>query len=190
MTEIKSKTQEQRLAWLLRKTVEDFVKKEVASERGDIFDDLMERYEEDGVKQVVVKLPNGEAIATLTIAQPKPKTSYKDMEALEAWVAETDPEAVEKVTYTRIKPEKLAELEKTTTVVDGKHFTPDGEEVPGMVTTTPAPSSFSVKYAAGDDSRERLLQAWKSGDLAGIDTGSTVPAIDWTGRPTEQREAA
>lgn len=186
----KTLTKDQRLAFLLRKTIQDFVKKEVDSERSDIFEDLIELYEEHGTKQVVVKLPDGEAVATLTVAQPKPKTSYKDMEALQAWVEETDPDAVEEVTSTRIKPEKLAELEKTTSVVDGKHFTPDGEEIPGMETTTPAPSSFSVKYQAGDDSRERLLEAWKSGELAGIDTGRTVPAIDWAGRPTEHREAA
>lgn len=186
----KTLTKDQRLAFLLRKTIQDFVKKEVDSERSDIFEDLMEMYTEDGVKQVVVKLPDGEAVATLTVAQPKPKTSYKDLEALQKWVEETDPDAVEEITSTRIKPEKLAELEKTTTVVDGKHFTAEGEEVPGMVSTTPAPSSFSVKYASGDDSRERLLEAWKSGELAGIDTGRTVPAIDWAGRPTEHREAA
>lgn len=178
----KTLTKEDRLSFLLRKTIADYVTAEVKSERGDIFEDLIELYEEHGSKQVVVKLPDGEAVATLTIAQPKPKTSYKDMEALEAWVAETDPDAIETVTTTRISPEKLAELQKTTTVVDGKHFTEDGEEVPGMVTTTEKPSSFTVKFQEGDTSRERLIEAWKQGELAGIDTGKTVPQLGWHGQ--------
>lgn len=179
-------TKEQRLAFILRKTISDMVKKEVDSERGDIFADLMEKYTEDGVKQVVIKLPDGEAVATLTIAQPTAKTQFKDMEALEAWVAETDPDAIETVTTTRISPVKLAELQKHTTVVDGKHFTEDGEEVPGMVTTTAAPTSFSVKYTGGDAAREKLLAAWKQGELAGIDTGKTVPQLGWHGQVEEE----
>lgn len=181
----KALTKEDRLAFLLRKTIADFVATEVKDERAQIFEDLIGRYDEDGTKQLVVTLPGGEAIATLTIAQPTPKTTVKDESALLDWVAESDPAAIEEVTTRRVSRMKLAELEKNTEVIDGDHYTADGEQVPGLVTTTAKPSSFSVKYQGGDKARARLVQAWKQGELATLDTGNTLPALSWTGEVQE-----
>lgn len=175
-------TKEQRLAHLLRKTVADFAKAEVEAERRDIFADLMEKYNEDGIKQLVIKLPDGEPLATFTISQPKPKTSVADDGALIEWAQENRPELVEEVTAVRLRADAVKTLTAETTEVDGEHITDDGETVPGLRTTTAAPSSFTVKYSDGDESRRRLLEAWKSGELSALDTGETLPALDWAGQ--------
>ncbi|MGQ7788167.1 hypothetical protein [Nesterenkonia sp. K-15-9-6] len=180
-------TKEDRLAFILRKTISDLVTAEVKTEREHVVADLLARFEEDGIKQLSVNLPDGEAIATLTITQPKPKTTIRDEDKLLAWAEENRPDLVEEVPAHRVlSATALAELAKSTTVVDGEHVTEDGETVPGLRTTTAAPSSFMVKYAQGDESRARLIEAWKDGELAEIDTGETVPQLDWTGVKTEE----
>lgn len=175
-------TKEQRLAHLLRKTVADFAKAEVEAERRDIFADLMTKYDEDGIKQIVIKLPDGEPLATFTISQPKPKTAVTDDGALIEWAQENRPELVETVTTVRLRGDAVKTLSAETTEVEGEHITDDGETVPGLRTTTAAPSSFTVKYSDGDESRCRLLEAWKSGELSALDTGETLPALDWAGQ--------
>lgn len=177
-------SKDQQLAFLLRKTIADYVAGEVKAERGDVLDTLRHLHDELGVKQLGVALPDGEQVATLTLTQPKPKTDVVDDGALIEWAQENRPELVEEVTTVRLRGDAVKTLTAETSEVDGEHITEDGETVPGLRTTTAAPSSFSVKYADGDTSRERLVEAWRSGDLGALDTGATLPALDWTGQPT------
>ncbi|MDZ5077893.1 hypothetical protein [Nesterenkonia sp. HG001] len=174
-------TKADRLAFLLRKTVADAAGAEVKAERQHVIDDLLELHEEHGVKQVAVKLPDDEQIATLTISQPTPRTEITDDDAFIDWAAEHYPDAVEKVTVRRVDPQLLKVIAAEYPEADGRHYSADGEQVPGVRTHTPPPSSFSVKYADGDRSRERLIGAWRGGELAELDTGDTLPALEWTG---------
>ncbi|KUG58948.1 hypothetical protein [Nesterenkonia jeotgali] len=188
-TNDKQLTKNQRLAFLLRKTVADFIATEVKDERHTIMDDLLTRFQEDGIKQLSINLPDGEAIATLTLTQPKPVAKVKQAEADEllAWVARRHPELVEEIpeqvipAHQALKSDAVPYLIRHTKVVEGHHYTEEGEAVPALFTTTADPSSFSVKYSSGDDSRARLLDAWRDGELAGLNTGTTLPALTWTG---------
>ena len=56
------------------------------------------------------------------------------------------------------------------------YITDDGEPVAG-VEYVPAgtPKSFTVRYAPGG--QERVIEAWRSGELAGIEPGKNLPRI-------------
>lgn len=172
-----SMTKEQRIAFILRKTLADYVAAEVKDERGTILDELLDLWEEHGVKQVSVNLPDGEAVATITLSQPSPSTRITDDEAFIDWAEANYPEAVKTITERKVDPALLKVIASEYAESGGRHYTADGEEIPGVRTTTAAPSSFSVKYSKGDSSRQRVIEAWRSGELAGIDTGGTVPQI-------------
>lgn len=172
-----SMTKDERLAFILRKTVADYVAGEVKDERSEVLAELLELWDEHGVKQVSVNLPEGEAIATITLSQPSPSTRITDDDAFIAWAEEHYPEAVETVTEKKVHPDLLKVIAQEYPEAEGRHYTAEGDEVPGVKTHTPAPSSFSVKYSKGNASRERLMEAWRSGELAQLDTGATIPQL-------------
>lgn len=169
------------LAFTLRKTIADLVADEVKAERGDVFDRLADLHADTGTKQVSVKLPNGDPVATLTITQPSAK-EHVNPAALLAWARENRPDWIETIehpaqeawTEEKVNP-AVARKAGLTVLSDGSVVTDDGEVVDGLTYTTPAPSSFSVKYA--DGGRDRVIDAWRAGDLAEVDPGNTLPQI-------------
>lgn len=176
-----SMTKDDRLAFILRKTIADFVSGEVKDERATVLEELLGLWDEHGVKQISVNLPEGEAVATITLSQPSPSTRIINDDEFIGWAEAHYPEAVETVTEKKVDPQLLKVIASEYAESGGRHYTAEGEEIPGVRTTTPAPSSFSVKYAKGDQSRHRVIEAWRSGELAQIDTGQTVPQLG--GRP-------
>ena len=168
------------LAFVLRKTIADMVASEVKSERGTRMEQLLDLHEDTGAKQVAVKLPSGEQVATLTITQPSPK-QVVDESRLLAWCKENRPDLVETVdhpateawTEERVNAEAFRRIEAD--VVDGDWITADGEHIDGIRTVTDAPSSFSVKYSKGG--QDRIIDAWRSGELSSIEPGGTLPQI-------------
>lgn len=170
------------LGFTLRKTIADRVSAEVKGERLDLQDRLLQRMRDEGVKQTMVSLPDGTPVATLTVSQPRPVVEAVDPEGLLEWARENRPEWVETVeheavaawTEHRLTPEALAG-KGLTQAPGGTLVTTDGEAVPGLRRTTPAPKSFAVKYA--DGGADALVEAWLVGELAAVDAGATLPTL-------------
>lgn len=178
-----SNLKERNLKFLLMKTLADLVKGETDVERAELMDELLEQFEETGNKSFSIKIPGAEKVATFTIAEPKP--SHKvDTEALLDWCRENRPELVETVHHPAVEAwteTKLRDdVEKVITgeyklagtmYVDDDMVPVDGVEyVPA-----PTPKSFSVRYEKGG--QERVIEAWRSGELGGIAPGKNLPQI-------------
>lgn len=175
-------------SFLLRKAISDRVAAQVKGERADIFQELRDLQKKLGVKQLQVNLPDGTPVATITVSQPSTKLQadpdqlleYLDRTGREDLVdVEVIPAQAER-TVRRIKPHALEALTTDVAWIDGHPVNAEGEMLEFITQETPAPSSFTVKYAApkgqmkGDD---RLIQSWLDGQLAQLDTGPDLPQL-------------
>lgn len=169
------------LAFLLGKTILDAISDEMKERRETLTQTLLERYADDEVKSYSVSLPNGEKVASITITEPKPKEVINERE-LVAWLEDAGRDdlirTVEIPATTERKPIAgvLDKLEATVTD-EGVYVTPDGVPVDGAMLRREAPKSFTVRYANGNDSKQALLDAWRAGELAGIDPATVLPEI-------------
>ena len=168
-------------AFLLRKTIADLLKDEVNAERDDVFVELAELQEDTGTTKVTLKLPNGDAVADLTIVQPS-KKEHVDDAALLAWARESHPEVIERIehpaqaawTEERVDMSRLREMGLNVTE-DGTVVTTEGEPVDGLTYRTPPSTTFRVAYKKGG--RDALMDAWRAGDLKDLPTGKTLRQI-------------
>lgn len=169
------------LEFLLKKTIADLVKDEITENRKDVFEVLLEQYDNTGSKQFVVKLPNGDKVATFTVAEPKPRERIDD-EKLIDWLIEngygdqvitkTVPAREERAVKTGALGAIGAELTD-----DGYYVTPAGEIVEG-IEQVPAerPKSFTVRYA-DKLAPARIIRAWRGGELSEVDAGEVLPQL-------------
>ena len=168
-------------AFLLRKTIADLLKDEVNAERDDVFVELAELQEDTGTTKVTLKLPNGDAVADLTIVQPS-KKAHVHIPTLLAWARENRPEAIERIehpaqaawTEERVDMSRLREMGLNVTE-DGTVVTTEGEPVDGLTYRTPPSTTFRVAYKKGG--RDALMDAWRAGDLKDLPTGKTLRQI-------------
>lgn len=179
MTDLKDKN----LRFLLMKTLADLVAGEVAESRGDLMDELLEQFEDLGVKSFSVKIPGAEKVATFTIAEPKPTTKV-DGPALLDWVLANRPELTKDVehpareawTETVLADDALKVLAEDAALLGEDYWTPDGEQIPGLkYVAAGRPKSFTVRYEKGG--QDRVIQAWRDGDLGAIEPGANLPRI-------------
>lgn len=174
------------LFYLLQKTIADMLAAEADATRADLTAHLLERYAEDGVKSMTVKLPGGAKVATYTLAEPKPKLDVP-AEALLEFVSEHYPDLVETVEHPaveawteRVVPPSALKALGLKATDSGEVVTKAGEVVPGCKSTQAPPKHFTVRYEDGDAGRERVRRAWEDGDLAELIAGraSVLPALE------------
>jgi hypothetical protein len=173
------------LRFVLEKTVVDILKAEVDKNRANLMTDLLNIYDETGNKSFSVHIPGAEKVATITIAEPKPTTKVDD-EALLAWCREHRPDLLEAVHHpaqeawdeVKLRDTAAAELAKASKLAGTLYMTEDGELIDG-IEYEPAgrPKSFTVRYEGGKDGQQRVIDAWKSGELAEI-TSNVLPQIE------------
>lgn len=175
---------EQNLTFLLMKTLADVVKTETDKGRAELMETLLAQFEDTGNKSYSVHIPGAEKVATFTIAEPKP-THKVDPAALLAWCQVNRPDLVETIEHPPVEPwtehrlrddvEKVItkeyDLAQNTYYVNG-----DGAPVDG-VEYVPAgtPKSFTVRYEKGG--QERVIEAWRNGELGNITPGANLPQI-------------
>ena len=174
---------ERNLKFLLMKTLSDMVKTETETERSALMDELLAQFEETGTKSFSIQVPGAEKVATFTISEPKPGHKVKSDELL-AWCQVHRPDLVETLSFpmvpARTEHRLRGDVEKVITseykLAGDTYITDDGEPVAG-VEYVPAgtPKSFTVRYAPGG--QERVIEAWRSGELAGIEPGKNLPRI-------------
>jgi hypothetical protein len=168
------------LQFVLKKTVADFVTDEVKQDRTERMEELLEMFHELGVDRFTVELPDGEQVATISISKPKPKLQVQEGELMGWLEANGYEHLIETVTIPERVEKKIPVdvLEKIGAIKtdDGEFVTPDGVPVDGAKEVTPEPSLFTVRYAKGG--QYRIIDAWQSGELAGINAGTTLPQIE------------
>lgn len=187
------------LRFVLRKALMDFLKADLDADRTDHTFDLVKRYEDDGVKSMDVKLPDGSKIAAISLSVPSKSTEVVDDEALVKWACENAGWLLKDHIIPAV-PEQVipAQAERTEKVLDTEALTeflkavkpveasggpvvdPDtGSIVDGIVYTPEGkPRSFSVRYTT--DGREEVVRAWRTGLLEHLTAGSVLPVIDGT----------
>jgi hypothetical protein len=177
----------------LLKAVVDAATAEIARLRADHTGHLVERFKEEGTTSFKALLPDGTAVATISLTIPKPTLTVTDDEAFKAWLETNHPNAIDTETIPA-QPEQLipAVPERVERNVNPKRITslmeqfkpvPDGvvDLTTGMlvagVEMTPAadPKQFSVTYAK--DGRDQLADAYRAGDLDALVAGSALPAL-------------
>jgi hypothetical protein len=191
------KLKDRNLRFALLKAVADGINTELAIERDSHTYDLVERYEDDGVKSMDVKLPSGTKVAAISLSVPKATTEVVDEQALVAYAKESAPWLLKdhhhpavpeqvipaQAAYTEqiLDREALAEWIKTVKPVEpsagGPVVNPDSGEVVDGILHTPEgkPRSFSVRYAT--DGRDDLARAWRAGELEHLTADSILPAL-------------
>lgn len=171
---------ENNLEFVLKKTIADLVTDEVKADRAERFKELKKVFDDLGVDRFIVELPDGEKVAALSIMKPKPKLNINE-DVLIGWleangyedliIEKEIPARVERyISKDFIEDIGLQQLE------DGTFVTSDGVPVDGVEFVFPEPSSFTVRYEKGG--QDRLVEAYKSGELAGISAGATLPQIE------------
>lgn len=172
------------LEFLLKKTIADRLKDDVDADRAEVFKSLYKIYDELGVKSLSIKLPDGAKVATFTVTEPK-ATDKTDDEKLIEWLEDNgygDQVLTKTIPAKKVKSLKTGFLGAIgAELVGDQYVTPAGEIVEGIKRVPAAkPKSFSVKYEGGETGRQAVLDAWFSGELAGIDAGDNLPAIETT----------
>lgn len=179
MTDLKDKN----LRFLLMKTLADLVAAEVGDSRGELMDDLLAQFDELGVKSFTVKIPGAEKVATFTIAEPKPTTKV-DADRLLDWVLANRPELTKVIEHPAteaweevvLADDALKVLGAESMLAGEDYYAPSGEQIPGLkYVAAGRPKSFTVRYEKGG--QDRVIQAWRDGDLAGIEPGRNLPSI-------------
>lgn len=169
------------LRFVLQKTILDLVKDEVDAERAKRVEALVARFHEEGTDRFVVTLPDGESVAAISLVKPKPKLAVNQAELI-GWL-ETNGlgDLVQEVEIPARTEKQLPVdiLEKigATEIEDGTYVTADGVPVDGAKTIYSDPSSVRVAYTNKAEGQQRIIDAWRDGELAGIEPGNTLPEI-------------
>ncbi|WP_138443546.1 hypothetical protein [Sinomonas susongensis] len=174
---------ENNLIFLLKKTLADIVKGEVDTDRAELLERLLGQYDETGTKSFTVQIPGAEKVATLTLAEPKPTTKV-DAAALLEWCRENRPDLLKTVHHpaqeawdeTVLADGAAVTITKEAKLAGTVYITDDGEPIDGLE-YVPAgrPKSFTVRYEKGG--QDRVIEAWKDGELGALDTGKNLPQI-------------
>ena len=174
---------DQNLTFLLMKTLSDMVKTETDTARQELMDKLLAQFNETGTKSFSIQVPGAEKVATFTISEPKPGHKVNSDELL-SWCQANRPDLVETLIHpmipARTEYRLRDDVEKVITseykLAGDTYITDDGEPVAG-VEYVPAgtPKSFSVRYEKGG--QERIIEAWRNGELPGIEPGRHLPQI-------------
>jgi hypothetical protein len=120
-------------------------------------------FKETGTTGTVPTLPDGTKVATVTYAGGDSKSAYVlDANAFDAWVMKEHPEQMELVVRDSYRKGLLDAAEKAGQAIDPT----TGETVPGIAVKDSTPY-VSIRFKPG--AREAVAQAWRTGELAGID---------------------
>lgn len=163
------------LASAALKAVEELVTRRAAEVREELTVKYVKAYKAMGLKSLDVSWA-GKKVATATLSIPKaPVLGVTNEGLFRSWVEQNAPDQVDVFTPPPPAPTRTMRAEFVSDLLARLVETPEGwvdpetgEVVPGVtLPPTPAPKSYSIRFA--DGGAEYLLEAWRQGELAGLD---------------------
>lgn len=124
--------------------------------------------------RLTAKLPDGTAIASVTLSNGKTTAKLTDQAAYEEWVARAHPDEIETVTITRVKPEFTERTLSAARQLGEPVDAATGEMVPGVSVEQGDPYP-TTRLSAG--AAEAIARAWQDGELAEMVGGLLRPAL-------------
>lgn len=176
-------------SFALLKAVGDAIQGHIAETRVDHLATLLEHYDEDGSPKFTVRLPDGTKVATIILPEAKESFEVQNEVAFLEWVWENRPDLVEEV---HVPPQVAMDYEQVSVtgraqLLKGLSAGPDGiafDSQTGLVVEGVAykpagrPTSFSVRYET--EGRERVIDAWRTGELQHLVGSDVLPQIGGT----------
>lgn len=169
------------LLFVLQQPVAKRVDEQVKAARSELFERLADTLKHVGSDRFSVSLPgDGRKVATVSIVHPSPE-EVRDEAAMLAWARDHRPEWIRTIehppmpawTEERVDWARVREGVKDTEL---GVVTEDGEVVDGLSYKPVAPKQFTVRMEKGG--ADTLISAWRAGDLADLELGGTLPAIE------------
>lgn len=164
---------------------QDALSEYVKAIRGEMFEDLVSRYEEDGSKSWDIPLPGEDGkVATLSLSFSKSEPTIDNPSKFVKWAQWNAPDLVKE----RVVPETREWVAKSTalqTLVedydaqitdDGHLVTQDGVVVPGVIVSEERPKTFSLRWA--NDGKRRVEVAYGNGLLNERLLDTPLPIIE------------
>ncbi len=175
---------DENLRLALVKAVADEIAAGMTQLRASHLEALVEQYDETGNKSFSVRLPNGMKVATITLPEGKEYFEVANEAEFLAWMRQNHPDTIETVTvppqpemtYEQVSPKAATALLKSLTAAGEGAIDVAGEIVPGVqYHPVKTPSSFSVRYEP--EGKARVIDAWRTGELAGLVGTDVLPQI-------------
>ncbi|WP_371793890.1 hypothetical protein OIE91_11540 [Streptomyces albidoflavus] len=152
------------------KTLLDTVRADYETARAETQELLEQISEETGTQQVVAALPDGPDIATVSLSGSGAEAKVTDREKFTAWVIQNYGTEIERRFVTEVREAFTKLLLKQMTAAGSTEWSdPETgvihDEVPGVELVQGRSRTHSVRFKK--DGRERVMQAWRDGHLAG-----------------------
>lgn len=158
------------LRTVVLRAISDALKAETDNDKAALFDAVVDLYEATGSKTLEVRLPDGEKVATITLAIEQSKPETFDHAALLAWAQENRPEWCHEVPA-RIEVSEKAAVDGVEFTPEGIAVTPGGEVVPGLrMKRGGTPTHTSVRFEK--TGRQAIAGAWSRGEF-----GDALPGM-------------
>jgi hypothetical protein len=150
--------------------LKDAVEAELDAARAEARDVIIKAREELGVKSVEVTVPDGEVVATVTVAGggTAPSVHYDDV--FLAWVKENHPSEVVESVRPSFSKALLGRLEPA----GDRYVDPNTGEVVAGIGGRAKSEYISVRFKPAG--REAIAEAWRGGEIGALLAGQ--PAID------------
>lgn len=162
------------------KALADLVKDRLAEVRSQMQSGLDAAEKDSGTRQIAASLPDGTAVATLSLTDPKPEARVIDEAVFKAWVIDHYPSEIERRFITEVRAafadKLLAEMTAAGTprIVDKE--TGELHEVPGVSVKATRARNHSLRFKP--EGRQAIAEAWWSGavEVPGVTSPAQLPA--------------
>jgi hypothetical protein len=163
------------------KALADVVTDRLKAVRAETQAALDDAEQQTGTRQVAAKLPDGTAVATLSLTDPKPEAKITDAEAFKAWVMAEFPGEVERRFVAEVRAafvdKVLGEMTAAGVARLVNKETGELHDVPGVEVKATRSRNHSLRFKPAG--RDAIAEAWQAGTLAV--PGVTGPAAVETG---------
>lgn len=152
------------------KTLLDVVEAEYKAARAETRQALEAAAQETGTRQIVVSLPDGPDIATVSLSSGEAAAKVVDAEEFTAWVRENFASEIERRFVTTVRQAFTDRLMKEMTATGSTEWvdTETGvvHDVPGVEIAPARARTHGVRFKK--DGRDRVMRAWREGRLTAV----------------------
>lgn len=149
------------------KALVDVVTERLKTVRAETQAALNTAEKENGTRQVAAKLPDGTAVATISLTDPSPEAKVTDSDAFQAWVMAEFPGEIERRFVAEVRPAFLDKVLSEMTAAGVARLvnkeTGELHDVPGVEVKATRSRNHSLRFKPGG--KENVAKAWASGEL-------------------------